>query len=303
MTHKSVIFGAGQIGHRLCIYLQQNKDSVLYFVDNNPSLWDTEVCVNGIRYKIFNPIKLKEKEDDYDVIHIAVRDAVNEISAQCVTSLGVPQEKINHLFLSEFMDNIGQKYLQCRIWFLENFSEIAKVNVAGAVAEVGVFRGAFAAEINRCFADRTLYLYDTFEGFDDRDIEMEAALSEDINALRRWRDSMGNFEFTSADYVLSQMPYPTQCQIRQGYFPETFKEQDEQFAFVNLDCDLYGPIKAGLELFYPKMARGGVILVHEYFDEIDFLPGIKHAVHEFIKEHNCIAIPIGDKQSIAVIKS
>lgn len=165
--------------------------------------------------------------------------------------------------------------------------------------------GAYAKEINRCFPNRTLYLYDTFEGFDDRDMDQESSLlcnEENKKELKEWQISMGNFLNTSVEYVRSQMPYPQQCEFRKGYFPETFNEHDIKFAFVNLDCDLYAPIKEGLEIFYPRLAQGGVILVHEYFDEISFLPGIKKAVDDFVEKNNCVCMPIGDKQSIAIIK-
>jgi O-methyltransferase len=45
-------------------------------------------------------------------------------------------------------------------------SEIAEKSLVGAVAEVGVYRGEFASYLDAVFADRTLYLFDTFEGFD-----------------------------------------------------------------------------------------------------------------------------------------
>ena len=37
----------------------------------------------------------------------------------------------------------------------------------------GVFRGEFASKINKCFPNSKLYLFDTFEGFDERDVKIE----------------------------------------------------------------------------------------------------------------------------------
>jgi O-methyltransferase len=51
--------------------------------------------------------------------------------------------------------------------------EIKKRGITGAVAELGVFRGDFAARINSVFPERKLYLFDTFAGFDERDIARE----------------------------------------------------------------------------------------------------------------------------------
>ena len=41
------------------------------------------------------------------------------------------------------------------------------------MAELGVYRGEFAKEINKVFPDRTLYLFDTFEGFAEQDCDTE----------------------------------------------------------------------------------------------------------------------------------
>ena len=48
--------------------------------------------------------------------------------------------------------------------------QIRERNAAGQTAELGVYQGAFAAEIGRLFPDRRLYLFDTFEGFDEQDL-------------------------------------------------------------------------------------------------------------------------------------
>lgn len=59
--------------------------------------------------------------------------------------------------------------------------EIEKKNLDGAVAELGVYRGDFAQYINFKFKDRKLYLFDTFQGFNENEsrtqIEMGYATS------------------------------------------------------------------------------------------------------------------------------
>ena len=71
--------------------------------------------------------------------------------------------------------------------------------------------------------------------------------------------------------------------------------------------DLYEPTLKGLEFFYPKLVKGGVILVHDYFK--GFLPhplgeflGIRKAVSEFAAKFNVSYMPIGDAMSVAFIK-
>lgn len=99
------------------------------------------------------------------------------------------------------------------------------------------------------------------------------------------------------------MSRPQNCVIKKGWFPQSALGVEDEFCFVNLDADLYEPILAGLRFFYPKMLRGGVILIHEYFS--NGYVGVREAVSEFFAEFSLQIwqkIPIGDNLSIAVIK-
>lgn len=62
--------------------------------------------------------------------------------------------------------------------------------------------------------------------------------------------------------------------------------RDDRFAFVSIDCDIYEPVRQGLEFFWPRMQRGGVIFVHDYSS--GYWPGATKAVDEFCA-HNGIA--------------
>jgi predicted O-methyltransferase YrrM len=77
---------------------------------------------------------------------------------------------------------------------------------------------------------------------------------------------------------------------------------DEKFAFVSLDMDLYKPTLEGLRYFYPRMSRGGIIAIHDFFS--DAYPNIKQSVYEYEEEISsrlCL-VPVGDDISIAIVK-
>ena len=58
---------------------------------------------------------------------------------------------------------------------------------------------------------------------------------------------------TSVEFVLENIGYRANCIIRKGWFPETTTGlENEKFAFVHLDTDLYKPILAGLKFFGPE---------------------------------------------------
>jgi O-methyltransferase len=168
--------------------------------------------------------------------------------------------------------------------------EIAERNIHGCVAELGVYEGEFAELINISFPDRKCYLFDTFYGFDKKDTDIE-----DTEKYSGYRHDFSN---TTIELVLSRMKYPDNVIIKQGYFPDTAKDIDETFAFVNIDADLFQPCYNGLLYFYPKLAKGGYIFVHDYNEK--FYCGAREAVKKFSQEYGVPYFPLSDKDGSAV---
>ena len=173
--------------------------------------------------------------------------------------------------------------------------EIYRYGIEGSVAELGVNTGLFARVINHCFPDRKLYLFDTFEGFDKRDAE--------VDRKENFSSATQDFTQTSVDLVLSNMEHPENCIIRKGWFPDTSEGIDEKFCFVNLDADLYQPMKAGLEFFYPRLVHGGVIMLHDFSNadpQFDY-KGVRKAVKDFCDKNNIGYMCLSDLGGSAVI--
>lgn len=169
--------------------------------------------------------------------------------------------------------------------------EINERNVQGSVAELGVYKGDFAEDINRAFPERDFYLFDTFTGFDERDKETDK--SKGYSTTRQ------DFSDTSAEAVLSRMPNPQRCIVRKGFFPETASGIEGPFAFVSLDTDLYEPIYNGLQFFYPKLSAGGYIFIHDFNNEE--YKGAREAVMRFCTEHKIGYVPIADDGGSVII--
>lgn len=168
--------------------------------------------------------------------------------------------------------------------------EIKKKKVKGDLAEVGVYKGEFAAKINECFPDRKLYLFDTFCGLDERD------LNEDKKNSLVFSDRMFNYPFIQE--VLDKMKYPDNCIVKKGYFPDSIGNLDCIFAFVSLDADLFNPTYEGLKFFYPRLSKGGFIFVHDY-NNYKF-GGAKEAVLKFSEEQNLNYFPLSDINGSAI---
>ena len=169
--------------------------------------------------------------------------------------------------------------------------EINDRNIEGSIAEVGVYKGKFARYMNDYLPNRKFFLFDTFNGFHKSDVATELDHSF----------SKGNQDFskTSIDEVLGNMPHKEMCIIKQGYFPETAIGVEDSFCLVSLDADLYEPIYNGLKFFYPKLVKGGFIMIHD-FNNSDY-KGAREAVMQFCDEFKIGFVPIPDKAGTAII--
>ena len=120
--------------------------------------------------------------------------------------------------------------------------------------------------------DRNLHLFDTFEGFTNADLQTEKGEAATYTSK--------NFADTSVNKVLKKIGgNPAKLHVHAGYFPASAAGLgDIRYALVNMDADLYNPTRAGLEYFYPRLAPGGIIFIHDYNHKWE---GLVNAVDEF----------------------
>ncbi|MBT8606665.1 hypothetical protein G6656_00010 [Polynucleobacter paneuropaeus] len=92
------------------------------------------------------------------------------------------------------------------------------------------------------------------------------------------------------------------CKFVKGHFPATVTKEHKEniYSIVSLDCDLYWPMKAGLDFFYPLLSKGGILLIHDYSSTL--WCGVKKAVDNFCAEVNENIILIPDKSGSAFIR-
>lgn len=177
--------------------------------------------------------------------------------------------------------------------------EIKKNNIPGSLAELGVFRGAFASLINETFTDRKLFLFDTFESFNPDEYKKELELGR-VGGTNGFFNAHAN---TNENILLSNLPNSNICTICKGYFPQTIPENvyEEKFAFVSLDVDLEESTYQGLKFFYPRLNENGFIFLHDYTTH--WLQGIKEAVNRYENDNNIILkkVPIADRGGTLII--
>lgn len=290
---KTIIFGAGAQGAQYCY---AGGGHVMAFADND--IEKQKSRYSG--HKVISPDSIPSYKYDRVVVAISDLDVRNrkneergcrllsEISQQ-LHDLGVPHSKIA-------ISPYNYSSADARVNWLREYSKIFHETQPqnGSVAECGVFRGHFAAYINLYFPDRKLFLFDSFTGFDERDLSAEQNLDRNI-----LMENNSFFRHGDADIVLLRCPNPNNVIIKQGYVPETFVGlENEKFAFVNLDMDLYAPTIESLRFFGCHMVQGGVILLHDYYHHI--YEGIRRAVEEYARESKFVCMPIGDGSSVAL---
>ena len=275
---KLIIAGAGQMGMSASQLLNETNIQLIAFADNSPQKHS-----NG-RIPVVSFAEAVSMKPD--IILIGVLDSHRACSMQKqLEACGYCGEYIL----------LGDIY---RTYDLRGgaFRRLApRLNtVPGAVAELGVYKGDFSLVLHRCFPERKLYLFDTFEGFCDSDLQVENANSFSSSSSNEFAD-------TSAEYVLKRFDDLSNIVIKQGYFPDTAAGlEDERFAFVSLDADLYAPTLAGLEFFYPRLSPGGAILLHDYGSKR--FAGVFQAVTDYEKKHGrLILVPLCDLHQSCII--
>ena len=174
------------------------------------------------------------------------------------------------------------------------------LGVEGAAADLGAYRGDISWQMNALMPERKLYLFDTFTGYDSRDVEKEQELK--LSDVKEGEYSLTRKEYEHLeDLILGRMPYRDQVVIRKGWFPQTaFDLEEERYALVHMDTGLYNPTCSGIQYFFPRMSQDGVIILSGYEDGKK--SGVRMAVEDLEARYGAFLItPIGDLEGTVVI--
>lgn len=152
----------------------------------------------------------------------------------------------------------------------------ASIMTAGDVVEFGAYCGDTSIELAKIIdhTDKTLYLYDSFEG-------LPTPTQEDVGTDFRSGDlkaqkSALNYRFSKSDF---KMPI-----ITKAWFSDLTKDDlPSEIAFALVDGVFYESTAQPLNLICPKMNKKGAIIIHGYARAS--LPGVKKAVDEWLVKH------------------
>lgn len=177
-------------------------------------------------------------------------------------------------------------------------AHVVRNDVPGAFVECGVWQGgSMLAVIHRLLelgrTDRDLYLFDTFEG-------MTEPTAEDVSdysppALDSWRAAQrqgrrayegffgqDRFNEDSVRQRLVATGYPVdRLHLVPGKVEDTLPASaPETVAVLRLDTDWYQSTLHEMRHLYPRLSRGGVLIVDDY----GHWKGCRQAVEEYFDE-------------------
>lgn len=172
------------------------------------------------------------------------------------------------------------------------------LGIPGDIAELGVFRGlglmTWANLLEAyCIGDRTktVYGFDNWEGFTELSPEDGKDEAQGQKIVGGFSPHQYYQELIDAIAIFDEdrfIPWKPRIKLEVGNIEQVVPKFCEdnpgiRFSLVHFDCDLYKPTKAALEVLWPRIQRGGVVIFDEY--GIPEWPGETKAVDELLEKH------------------
>ena len=178
---------------------------------------------------------------------------------------------------------------------LTELYSVLKQGVAGDVVEMGCYEGTsalFEARLMQMITpEKTLYLYDSFEGLPDKQEQDQSPLGTAFKE-GELKASRARLE---KNFIKAGLPLP---EITRAWFYELDPEDlPNQVCFAFLDGDFYDSILDSLKLVWPRLQQNGVVIIDDY--QNPKLPGAAVAVNEFFDDK---AVTITAAKSLAIIR-
>jgi O-methyltransferase len=187
-------------------------------------------------------------------------------------------------------------------------SHVAAHAIEGDFVECGVYRGgnaiAAADVFRRRAPGRAVWLFDTFAGMTAPtavDVSVNG-VSADAKFRLHQKDGHNEWQFASLDDVRRNFAraslHEANARYVKGDVLETLKAGPlpDRISVLRLDTDWYESTKLELELLYPRLARGGVLIVDDYGS----WEGSRRAVEEYFALHPRPYLQVCDSTRVGV---
>ena len=174
---------------------------------------------------------------------------------------------------------------------------VSKHNIPGDIVECGVWTGGSTAAaaltlMNLRQTSRTLWMYDTYDGMSApsvNDIDLRGQCADELLA----NDPASSAEAPDSIWCRCSLETVRQTMAQTGY-PESLiryikgKVEDtlpevvpDEISILRLDTDWYESTLCELEILFPKLSVGGVLIIDDY----GHWQGCRKAADEYFPKH------------------
>jgi O-methyltransferase len=163
--------------------------------------------------------------------------------------------------------------------------EIIKNNIEGDLIETGVWRGGgviYMKAVLETLGDinRKVFVADSFEGLPKPDINKYISDKGDEH-YKQNQLSVGE-EIVRQNFKKYNL-LDERVIFLKGWFADTLQNAPiEKLSLLRLDGDMYGSTMDAIRPLYPKLSKGGFVVVDDYHA----VKGCKQAINDYRKEFN-----------------
>ncbi len=173
---------------------------------------------------------------------------------------------------------------------IQSIKHISENNLAGDLVECGIFKGGniilFKILADQMNLKKKIYAYDTFEGMPqpgEKDFDLKNISAQ--KHFKEYSDKNIKWCYSSLDEVISNInsfdkEYLKDILLIKGKVEDTLnyeKNLPEKISLLRLDTDFYDSTRIELEILYPKLVPGGILIIDDY----GHWKGSKRAVDEY----------------------
>lgn len=159
--------------------------------------------------------------------------------------------------------------------------EIDRTEVPGDVVECGVWHGGNIILARLLSPKRRCWLFDTFEGMTPPGPEDGPKAHSKYEGKTRGGHKMSAVSLATVETNLARTKtyHPDLTRFVVGPVEQTLRmmHQPEEVALLRLDTDWYESTKVELQVLWPKLQKGGFLIVDDY----GHWPGARRAVDEY----------------------
>jgi hypothetical protein len=160
----------------------------------------------------------------------------------------------------------------------QSLAYIRENAIPGDLVECGCALGGVAIFMRLCLTrwrmDRTIHLFDTFVG-------PPIGSRDTIHGGQElvWSTAMENHRAGTEENIIEATGCLDGFHIVEGFVEQTLPVTSlPELALLRLDTDFYESTRVEFELLYPKLTRGGVLIVDDY----GYFQGSRRATDEYL---------------------